>query len=199
MNLHFVKNWHYWKTFFTFPFEREIVFLGRRVFDNENELFEFLTKSEAGAFMWRDHEDFAALSNIYQIKIKIVTVAVVTLQEPDPDFKIVGAEFPSEKLPEMIIFHVKATHYDLIVPNKSKIAEEGGLDYQRTTKSNTQKINQIEEEKIEESDKEKILVQTKIAKLEEELKNMEEKVGELEAEKQELSKQAKLNTEFKCY
>ena len=206
LNTHFVENWHYWKTFFTFPFEREIGFQGKRTFKNETELFNFFNNSEAGGFMWRDHEDFAAISNIYQIKIRIVTVLnvmdtepVITIQEPDPEFDIVGAEFPPGKLPEMILYHVKDTHYDLIVPKKSKIAEEGGLDYQRVKNLKNKEKYPVEDEKMDVLDEEKTVLETKITKLEEELKTMVERVRVLEAEKQEYLKRSKEDTSFKCY
>ena len=66
--------------------------------------------------MWRDHEDFAALSNIYQVRIKIITVRntqdihpVISIQDPDPNFKLETESAPG-KIPEILLFHVKDVH-----------------------------------------------------------------------------------------
>ena len=45
----------------------------------------------------------------------------------------------------MILFHVKNTHYDLIVPKSNRLAVEGGLDYHR--KNKMEEIDTIQEKK----------------------------------------------------
>ena len=160
---------------------REVGIGNKKKFDNEAELFEFFINSKEGAFMWRDHEDFAALSNIYQFVIKIITVThfddqhpEVTIIEPDPGFSHVGS-IPSGGVPEMLLFHTKDTHYDLVVPKESKLAKEGGLDYQR--KQNQEKSNNKEDN---------ALLEEQISILEAKLIAMEEKITKLEAEKEAL-------------
>ena len=141
VNEHFVKNWHYWKNYFTFPYKRNIGNGGSKVFMNAVELLNFLKNAKDGAFMWRDHQDLAAISNIYRFKIKVITIdntmdanPIIHIQEPDPNFKMSEEEFPPGKIAEMILCHVKNVHYDLIVPKDSKLANEGGLDFQRMKK-----------------------------------------------------------------
>ena len=43
------------------------------------------------------------------------------------------ADFAPGKVPDMTLFHTKNVHFDLIVPKDSKLAVDGGLDYQRRT------------------------------------------------------------------
>ena len=146
-----VQNWDYWEDIFTFPFERDIGNGDKIKCEDEDELFEFLLNSKKGAYMWRGHEDFSVLCNAYQFQIKLITVThtndenpTVTIIEPNPDF----ADFsncPAGNIPEMILFHVKNTHYDLIVPKSNRLALEGGLDYQR--KNKLEEIDTIQEKK----------------------------------------------------
>ena len=87
--------------------------------------------------MWRGQEDFIAVCSIYQINIKMITITgeedenpVVNIFEPNPELSE-SREFSAGQVPDMIVLHLKDSHYDLIVPKNSKLAIEGGLDYQR--------------------------------------------------------------------
>ena len=87
--------------------------------------------------MWRGHEDFTAVCNAYQFRIKIITVRgaddqnpIISIIEPNPDF-LQCSEVPVGKVPDMVIFHEDESHYSLIIPDDSRLAVEGGLDYQR--------------------------------------------------------------------
>ena len=127
VNNKFVTNWEYWKSFFVFPFKRNVGIGKQKTFENESQLFNFFLNSADGAYMWRDNADFAAISNIYQVRIKIITVthtednnpSVINI-EPDPDF-LAMSEMVPWKISDMILLHTKDTHFDLIVPNKMKI------------------------------------------------------------------------------
>ena len=209
INEHYVSNWKYWKQFFAFPFEREVGNGEKKVFKTEKELFEFLRNSKDGAYMWRDHEDFAAICNIYQLKIKIITVGgwndpnpVVSNHEPDPNFESNDMQFPPGKISDMILYHLKDVHFDLIVRKDSIIAKEGGLDFQRKSKNEEKrKANETNDEE-KESVKERALLERKITNLEAQLETLLEKIRLLEAEKQEnvkLSKDLPQEKVFSCY
>ena len=112
--MHFVKHWDYWEDFYTFPFIRDIGIGKPNKCENKEELFEFFRNSQDGAYMWRGHEDFSAVSNIYQFRIKIITVRgandenpTVDIIEPDPNFIRC-----SGKVPEMIVLHQYNSHYE---------------------------------------------------------------------------------------
>ena len=139
INQHFVNYWDgYWKNFFSLPFVR-LVGNGKEITrETEEDLLEFLTNSREGAYMWRGDEDFSVISNTYQVTIQIITVRglqdenpVIRKIEPNPDFSHCS-ELPPGKVPEMIVLHEHDSHYSLIVPQDSRLALEGGLDYQRS-------------------------------------------------------------------
>ena len=208
LNNHFVQNWEYWKTFISFPFEREVGIGKKKKFESENELFDFFLNSKDGAFMWRDHEDFAALANIYQFKIKIITVMHlddpqprVSMIEPDPGFSCVKNS-PTGAIPEMVLFHQNNVHYDLVVQKASKLAIEGGLDYQRQHKSNKSVENEEDNEKQDKNAMEdKAELKEKVAILEVKLHALQEKLVKLEAEKEAILKernQLETENEYIC-
>ena len=138
INVHFIKNWDYWKNVITFPFIREVG-NGKLVkCENEEELFNFLLNSGDSAYMWRGHEDFSAVCSTYQLKIKIITIKSENDKNPtvntiEPNPVLAGfSEFPTGLIPEMLLLHEENSHYNLIIPKSSMLAKEGGLDYQRS-------------------------------------------------------------------
>ena len=203
INAHFVKHWQYWKNFFTFPFEREIGNEGIKMIKSEKELFEFFENSNKGAFMWRDHEDFAAISNIYQVRIKIITFRntqdlnpLISIVDPDPKFKL-ETESELGKIPDIILYHLKDVHYDLVIPKGCRIAEEGCLDLQRkenviNSEKDIKMVEEKEETRTPSLSEEKAILLDRIRILEEKLNYMEKKVDRLEEEKKE-----KMN--YLCY
>ena len=137
MNRLFVEHWDYWKDKFSYPFIRNIGLEKQIRCENEQELLKFFLDSKEGAFMWRGHEDFAVIANAYQIKITIITVKgmqdrfpQIKIIEPNPNFEKF-AEISPGKISDMIIFHEHNVHYSLIIPENSRLAEEGSLDLQR--------------------------------------------------------------------
>ena len=183
--MHFIKNWDYWKEIFVFPFERDVGNGNSVRCDNEVELFEFLINSEEGAYMWRGHEDFSAVSSAYQFNIKIITVEnnsdpVVNIIEPNP--ALVGvSELPAGKIPDMVLLHEKDSHYNLVIPENCRLALEGGLDFQRT-----EEINKFEVIGAKDKDIPENILELRITALEKKCKDLESKVTNLEAENRKL-------------
>ena len=75
------------------------------------------------------HEDFAVICSAYQFEAKIITISGendanprVSRIEPNPELSRVS---------EMVLLHEENSHYNLIIPRDSKLALEGGLDFQR--------------------------------------------------------------------
>ena len=54
----------------------------------------------------------------------------IKIIEPNPDFEKF-AEISPGKISDMIILHEHNVHYSLIIPENSRLAEEGSLDLQR--------------------------------------------------------------------
>ena len=105
--------------------------------NNKEELFEFFLNSDEGAYMWRGQEDIVALSNMYQVKITVITIRGVDDDEPsvnviEPNQEpLESCEVSAGQVPEMILLNEENSHYDLIVPAYHMLTLEGGLDYQR--------------------------------------------------------------------
>ena len=189
VNRYFVENWEYWQHFFSYPFERDIGNGGKISKENPEELLEFFQNSNEGAYMWRGQEDFIAVCSIYQINIKMITITgeddenpVVNIFEPNPELSD-ASEFSVGQVPDMTVLHLKDSHYDLIVPRNSKLAIEGGLDYQREVEMKRNK-----QEKMDHAlDPQKSMgLEEKISKLEAGMRSLQEKVSKLEKENEEL-------------
>ena len=187
--------------FFSLPFSREVG-IGKHVTcENEEQLLDFFLNSKDGAFMWRDNADFAVISNFYQVSIKIITVSsmgdmnpIVTCVEPDPALSHIS-DFVPGQVPDMMLFHTKNVHFDLLVPKNSKLAVDGGLDYQRKTNSIAKDSQIVIDEACEENhknhDEEKDAMMRKMSELEDKMKQMEQRVKELEVKNEDLLKKLK--------
>ena len=149
INKNLVKNWECFKNTITFPFVREVGNGKSVTCKNEKELFDFLIKDPASAYMWRGHEDFSAVASTYHIKITIITIRsdndptpIVSIIEPNP---IISEKKGS--VPDMMILNRENMHYDLIIPKDNRLATEGGLDRQRREASNN--LNDLEKKEKE--------------------------------------------------
>ena len=64
------------------PFVREVG-RGRKVsFTDPEKLQKYLNESEEADYIWRDSEDFAVISDMYQVRIKIITSKGPTNENP---------------------------------------------------------------------------------------------------------------------
>ena len=115
------------------PFERKV---GDRMisFTNPEKLKEFLLKSEeASLYMWSDSEDLAVISDMYQIRIKIITSKgnddknpTVNWITPAEDLKQF-ADLKDVQLNDMVLFHENDSHFNLVVDKNDDLATLGSL------------------------------------------------------------------------
>ena len=92
-----------------------------------------MSKSES--YMWSDSEDLAVLSDMYQIRRKIITsngpddenVAVNWIY-PDLDLKTF-AELKNVELNDMVLLHANESHFNLVVSKNSDLAVLGSLSF----------------------------------------------------------------------
>ena len=114
------------------PFTRK---LGNQnvIFTDPDKPIEFLIKSEKAAYMWTDSEDLAVLSDMYQIKIKIITSRgeddenpTVNLIHPDKAMEAF-AELKDVDIDEMVLFHQDDCHFNLVVNEESDLALKGSI------------------------------------------------------------------------
>ena len=68
--------------------------------------------------MWSDSEDLAVLSDIYQVRVKIITSKVIDEENPTvnwilPEF----AELKDVDIKDMVLFQQNDCHFNLIIDN----------------------------------------------------------------------------------
>ena len=120
MNNHMADRWHYYRNKVSFPYVRKVGVDGVAVkfeIGEEVQFCQFLRSAEA-AFLWSDSEDLQLMSNLYQMRIKVITTSgetdsnpLVNWIGPDQDmdaFKLL----PEGKVPEMILLHYDEQHYN---------------------------------------------------------------------------------------
>ena len=92
------------------------------------------------------------------------------------------SELPAGQIPEMVLLHQEDSHYNLIIPRTSKLALDGGLDFQR----------QEQKKKIDEKNQERSKpVEVNVKLLEERIQQLENKCKNLEYEKNSLVQKLK--------
>ena len=55
---------------------------GQEKFEDPEELLKFLKYSKEAAYMWTDSEDLAIICDMYQVRIKVITMKGVTDKSP---------------------------------------------------------------------------------------------------------------------
>ena len=107
---------------------------GKVSFTEPKNLLEFLKRSSDAAYMWTDSEDLTIIADMYQIKIKIVTVKRLEGREPTvnwiyPDEKLAEhAELKNVDLGTLVLVHTDDYHFDLVVSKDSIIAQPDSGD-----------------------------------------------------------------------
>jgi hypothetical protein len=116
------------------PFERKLRG-GKVSFTDPMKLLKFLKYSKKAAYMWSDSEDLAIIADMYQLKIKVITVKDPTDSNPTinwiyPDEHMKEfAELKDVELDEMVLLHQNDSHFNLIVSKNSDLAKYGSLSY----------------------------------------------------------------------
>ena len=139
MNLFMAKHWNTRYRLISqcsegHPFVRKLKD-GEVSFTDPKELLEYLMNSEEAAYMWSDSEDLAIISDMYQIRIKVITCLgendtspTVNWIYPEPNLKSF-AELKNVELDDMVLFHQNDCHFNLVVSNQSDLALLGSLSY----------------------------------------------------------------------
>ena len=94
-----------------------------------------MKESEEAAFIWTECEDLVVLTDMYQIRIKVITTkgpddktVSASWIHPDPDLEKY-AMLKKVKLNDMILLHEKDSHFNLVVSRNSDLATLGSLSY----------------------------------------------------------------------
>ena len=64
------------------PFVREVGRGKRVTFTDPEKLKEYLNESEEAVYMWSDSEDLAVISDMFQVKIKVITTKGASDENP---------------------------------------------------------------------------------------------------------------------
>ena len=180
---------------------------GRNVsFTDPEKLIKFLKTSNDAQYMWSDGEDFVVISDMYQMRIKIITIKGLNDENPsvnwiypDRDLKEY-AEIKDAEIDDMVVLHKDDEHFDLIIDGNSDLAKMGSLSYRHNIGPIIKERK--ENNKLEEEEK------TEIEILREKLKNCEKSRAELQKQyneceedlrkkTEELEKMKSLNKDFK--
>ena len=152
MNSFFVKHWHRRYQYISqcspgHPFKRKTREEDVE-FTDPKELLDFLKFSSKAEYMWSDSEDLAIISDMYQIKIKIVTTKGLKDDKPatnwiHPDESLkVFAELKNVEMVNLVLLHENDNHFNLIISKDSDLAVLGSL-------SNRFNVGPIVEEVVE--------------------------------------------------
>ena len=136
MNLFMAKNW-YRKYQYLTPCSEESPFVkqikGKKIsFTDPKKVIEFLKTSPEAAYMWSDSEDLVVIADMYQIRIKVITInrhdqtPTVNWIYPDEDLKDV-AELNNVELKDMVLLHEDESHYNLIISKNCDLALLGSI------------------------------------------------------------------------
>ena len=121
------------------------------VFDHPEQYVEFLLKNPDASLLWSDTEEFIAISNLYQMEIKIITTKGpddtkphLNIIQPDPELEK-SAILPVGKVPVMVLLHSSDSHFDLIVSRTSRIVQSF-LMTEKAPKSAPSALENLEKE-----------------------------------------------------
>ena len=182
------------------PFVRQVGRGEEVCFTDPEKLIQYLNKSEEAVYMWSDSEDFAVISDMYQIRIKIITTKGPTDENPtvnwilpDEDMKE-HAELKGVHLDEMVLFHENDMHFNLIVSENDDLVTMGSLSY-RTNIGPYMKSTDKDEvkSKDQEADNKSAEKENKI--LTDQIKQLKEKITFLEKDYQECEHELKSKSE----
>ena len=166
---------------------------GEVKFTDPEKLVNFLRNSEQAERMWSDSEDFAVISDMYQLKIKIITSKgeddknpTVNWIYPCEDLKEF-AELKDVEMDEMVLLHQDDSHFDLVVSKDSNLAKYGSLSY----RTNVGPLKEIHETKAKESIPRQVTNQENSEEkaLKEQLDKMKNEIKELNESKSVLEKE----------
>ena len=129
---------HYEKYKNIFPCSEEEPFVrnlkGKEIIIKDpQELKIFLQNSEKAGYMWSDSEDLKLISDLFQIKIKIIST-----KGPSDENPVINWIYPNKEMnrfaelqdvdiEEMVLFHEYDQHFDLVVSGTGDLARYDNL------------------------------------------------------------------------
>ena len=99
-------------------------------FKSKEEYLDFLLNDPRSAWLWMEHYDMQALSNMYQVPVHTLTTGVQGMEEPKarwthitPDERLRDFSERVGELPDLYLMHQDENHFDLIVHKNSILVQ----------------------------------------------------------------------------
>ena len=187
------------------PYKRQ--FQGKDIeFKDPEELIKFLKYDPRAMETWSDSEDLVVLSDMYQMRIKIITTKgendtnpIINWIYPDPNLKQF-AELNIE-MEDMVLLHQDDHHFNLIISGDSDLAKLGSLSNRANGVKDIGEVNDKDLEKLkvelENCLKKQSYIEKEYFDCEKELRKMTEEVEKLRVENNDLRMILKLKDELK--
>ena len=175
-------------------------------FTNPEELIKFLRNDPDAIHTWSDSEDLVVLSDMYQIKIKIITMKgqndlnpTVNWIHPDPTLKEL-AELNID-MKDMVLLHEEDQHFNLIIPGDSDLAKLGSLSIRGKNNKENNVVEEIDnnievlKDKYEKCLKKNTFIEKEYFECEKELRKKTEELEKLRIELEDIKVILKLKDE----
>ena len=197
MNNHVYERWDYYKEKFSFPLVRKIGVRGDSVKfeDGEEEKFRQFLRTERSAFLWSDSQDLHIMSNLYQMRIKVITTKGPQDSHPTVNWIGPAPELTAYKLlregavPDMKLLHYDELHYNLIISKDDEIAKFGSLSQWLGIGENENSVEEHVKEQNENSEEKTVTESYEMRH--EIMENKDKKIKDLEKELKEKTKELK--------
>ena len=167
INQHIADFFRFYEKFIEFPLSQRAG-SEELPFKNKEEYLDFLQNDPRSAWLWMEHYDLQALSNIYQVSVHILTTGVKGIKAPSarwthisPDQRLKDFSTDRGEVPDLWLMHQDENHFDLIAPKNSIIVEEQYQEKERNTENNeyerdeeTEKKNEIDKVIVKDNERE---------------------------------------------
>ena len=174
-------------------------------FTDPEELIKFLRNDPDAIHTWSDSEDLVVLSDMYQIKIKIITTKgqndpnpIVNWIHPDPNLKNL-AELNID-MKDMVLIHEDDLHFNLIIPGDSDLAKLGSLSRREKSSKENNTVEEVDMEVLkdeyEKSLKKQSFIEKEYFECQKELRKKSEEVEKLRIELEDIKIILKLKEEL---
>ena len=172
-----------------FPYTRKL--RGKQItFTDPDKLIDFLNNVKEAAYMWTDSDDLAIIADMYQIRIKIITIG------RSNNIPTVNWIYPEEKMAEfailknvdmgvMVLLHDNDNHFDLVISSDHELAANNRDEPKQVILLDNQSVVKQKFKMLLEKNR---LLEAEYALVEKQLKMKTVQVKKLEVELADLKK-----------
>ena len=207
-NEYLITHWEYFKDFIVFPHTIKVLGGTNITFENEQSFHKYLWENPESNYMWGDHQQLQITSNMYNVKINILTInhngQGSVLKEPfmpDPRLREFARLPPNQAVAkDMMLMYSNGNHFDALIGKNHPLLTMGTISDLEKEENKKDKDYTFKEKETndDKKDKDKIIkdLQNKIKQVEDLYRGSEDQVKELEEEKDRLKIDVKELTEY---